>query len=65
MKIDDITEEEFAAMSDEEQLETFLDLMREYQASVTPERFDTLVELLKDEHDGRTPTVVAAQFVKH
>ena len=65
MKIDDITDDKFAAMSDEEQCTTFIDLMREYAASVTPERYDQFVQLLKDLNDDPTPTFVAAQIEKH
>ena len=54
----------FAAMSEEEQLKAFMEAIREYQASVTPERFDGFVELLKDDADGKIPSQVAAQIEK-
>ena len=46
MKIDDISGEEFATISNEEQLQAFMEMMREYQASVTSERCNEFVELL-------------------
>lgn len=54
----------FAAMSEEEQLKAFMEAALEYQASVTPERFDWFVELLKDDADGKIPSQVAAQIEK-
>ena len=63
MKIDAITGEEF--VSDDEQIKAFMDSLREYQASVTPERFEMIVELMKDIDDGRTPIFIAAQIEQH
>ena len=57
------TDEEF--VSDDEQIKAFMDSLREYQASVTPERFEMIVELMKDIDDGRTPIFIAAQIEKH
>lgn len=53
---------EFEAMSGEEQVKALMEEIREYQASVTPERFEWFVELLKDDANGKIPSQLAAQI---
>ena len=53
---------EFEAMSGEEQVKALMEEIREYQASVTPERFEWFVELLKDNANGKIPSQLAAQI---
>ena len=53
---------EFEAMSGEEQVKALMEEIREYQASVTPERFEWFVQLLKDDANGKIPSQLAAQI---